>query len=365
MVFHDVGRCAAMAVLVCVAAPAASQEVAPDASSLAGIVADWLGAPHGNYHSPSFTYWNEAGEVPESCAACHSEPGFIDFLGADGSSPGMVNHPAAINSPIGCAACHTGAAHALDSVQFPSGVRVDDLGASAVCTVCHQGRQSGDSVAAAVGEIGEDTVSPDLGFINIHYAIAAATLQGADVRAGFHYPGRSYAGQFMHVPSANTCVDCHDVHTTAVATDGCMSCHRGVENLTDIRTRHTDFDGDGDIAEGIHGEIVTLQARLGDAIRAYAAQVIEAPIGYAPGTFPYFFNDSDGDGQIDATEAVMPNRYQSWTPRLVKAAYNFQVAAKDPGGYVHNPTYMLQLLYDSLQSMAERVPLDVSAMRRP
>lgn len=54
-----------------------------------------------------------------------------------------------------------------------------------------------------------------------------------------------------------------------------------------------------------------------------------------------------------------------WTPRLLKAAYNYQVAKKDPGGYVHNPTYLLQLLYDSLDSLSQQVDLDMTALRRP
>jgi hypothetical protein len=50
---------------------------------------------------------------------------------------------------------------------------------------------------------------------------------------------------------------------------------------------------------------------------------------------------------------------------LLKAAYNYQVVQKDPGGYVHNPTYMLQLLYDSLESLSLRVDVEMSALRRP
>lgn len=329
------------------------------------LVEAWLASPHGDYHSQSFTYWNKDGEVPVACAACHSEPGFIDYLGADGSTPGVVDRPAAINSPIGCASCHTTAAHALASVRFPSGVTVDGLGKSAVCTVCHQGRQSGDAVAAAVDGMDDDAVSADLGFINVHYGVAAAVLNGSDVRGGFQYPGRAYAGRFGHVPSASTCVDCHDPHTTRVETDGCLTCHRGVEDVRDIRTRHADFDGDGDAAGGIHAEITGLHARLLEAIRAYAADVAGTPVAYVPGTFPYFFIDREGGGQIPAEEAVMPNRYGSWTPRLLKAAYNYQVAAKDPGGFAHNPAYLLQLLHDSLESLSERVEVDMSTMRRP
>ena len=352
---------AIIALPLCAAPSRAAQE---DLSSLAALVEAWLASPHGDYHSRSFTYWNREGEVPLACATCHSQPGFLDFLGADGSTPGRVDRPAAINAPIGCASCHHPAAHALDTVTFPSGIAVSGLGASATCSICHQGRQSGDAVARATGEIGEDEVSSELTFVNIHYGVAAAVMHGADVRGGFHYPGRSYAGRFFHVPSASTCVDCHDPHTTRVATDSCMACHRGVDDIRAIRTRHADFDGDGDATRGIHAEIAGLHARLYEAIRAYAADVAGTPIVYAS-SFPYFFVDADGDGEIAPEDAVMPNRYRSWTPRLLKAAYNYQVAAKDPGGYVHNPAYLLQLLYDSLESLSARVEIDMRAMRRP
>lgn len=347
------------AIIACTAAAAESE------NALEKLVEAWLASPHGDYHSHSFTYWNKDGEVPVACAACHSGPGFIDFLGADGSAPGVVDSPAAINSPIGCASCHTTAAHALQSVRFPSGVTVDQLGESAVCTVCHQGRQSGDAVASAVDGMDEDTVSADLTFINVHYGIAAAVINGSDVRGGYQYPGRKYAGRFGHVPSANTCVDCHDPHSTRVEVDACLTCHRGVEDVRDIRTRHADFDGDGDAAGGIHTEITGLHARLLEAIRSYAADVAGMPIAYVPGTFPYFFIDREGGGQIPAEAAIMPNRYSNWTPRLLKAAYNYQVAAKDPGGFAHNPAYLLQLLHDSLESLSERVEIDMSAMDRP
>lgn len=318
-----------------------------------------------DHRSESFTHWNSEGAVPTNCAACHSGPGFVDFLGADGTAPGVVDHPAPIQSPVDCVACHTTAAHELDQVTFPSGTTADGLGPSAACMVCHQGRQSTDGVARAVAGNPEDSVSADLSFVNIHYRAAAATIMGSDARGGYEYPGKQYIGRFIHVPSANTCVACHDPHTTNVATEGCLSCHQGVEQLVDIRTRHADFDGDGDRAEGIHGEIVTLHQRLLETIAAYAEQVSGQPIAYEPGTYPYFFADSDADGRASADEAVYPNRYQAWTPRLLKAAYNYQFVAADPGGYVHNPGYMLQLLYDSLQDLSQRVDVDMSSLDRP
>jgi hypothetical protein len=238
------------------------------------------------------------------------------------------------------------------------------LCATAVCTVCHQGRASTDTVSTQVEGRDEDAVDPELGFVNVHYGIAAATMHGADVRGGYQYSGREYVARFDHVPSADTCTSCHEPHSTVVAIDACLTCHRGVEEITAIRKRHNDFDGDGDTAEGIHGEIETLRDRLGEAIARYAADVVGAPIGYSADSSPYFFADTDGDGEIGPDEAAFPNRYQRWTPRLLEAAYNHQFARKDPGADVHNPGYVLQLLHDSLASLTERVEVDVPAVRR-
>ncbi len=328
------------------------------------LIAAWLDSPHGDTRALSFTYWNEQGSVPESCAMCHSETGFLDFLGVGGHTAGQVDHPGTINSVIGCASCHTAEAHALDAVTFPSGVEVEGLGSSATCMVCHQGRQSNDQVADRVAGKPEDAVSEELAFVNIHYAASAATMLGAEARPGYQYDGRSYAGRFMHVPGADSCVACHAPHSTAVETDGCLACHRGVDELRDIRTQHRDFAGTGDRSGGIHSEIIALQSQLMDAIRQYAAEIAGMPIAYA-GSFPYFFADPAGTGALTPDQITRENRYQNWTPRLLKAAYNYQVAAKDPGGYVHNPRYILQILHDSLTDLAGVTGLDISHLSRP
>lgn len=52
-------------------------------------------------------------------------------------------------------------------------------------------------------------------------------------------------------------------------------------------------------------------------------------------------------GEASDDEVNYGNRYATWTPRLLRAAYNYQYVAKDPGAYAHNPTYILQVLYDT------------------
>ena len=85
------------------------------------------------------------------------------------------------------------------------------------------------------------------------------------------------------------------------------------------------------------------------------------PIVYDAGVYSYFFYDLDGDGQADPDEANSDNRYYSWSPRLLRAAYNYQWVAKEPGAYVHNPVYILQILYDSLADLG----VDVGRFVRP
>ena len=55
-------------------------------------------------------------------------------------------------------------------------------------------------------------------------------------------------------------------------------------------------------------------------------------------------------------DALHPDR----TPNLLRAAYNYQDSQKEPGAYAHNPSYILQILYDSINA----VNGDVAAMTR-
>ncbi len=333
--------------------------------SLSEVVEAWLASPHADRSSEAFTHWNEDGEIPGNCAVCHSSEGVRDFLQSDRVTAGVIDHPVAPGLTVDCAACHTPAASTLDAVTFPSGESVAALGSSAVCVVCHQGRQSSDNVTAAVNGMDDDAVQADLGFINVHYAASAATQMGGVTRGGYQYDGKDYAGRFNHVPDLNSCSSCHSPHSLKVEIETCTTCHKGITEFRAIRTTPLDIDGDGDTTEGIADPIDTLHARLESAILGYAAEVAGAPIVYDPATFPYFFNDSDGDGAVTEGEAAFPNRYQSWTPRLLKAAYNYQFIAKDKAAFSHNPHYAIQLLYDSLENLSEKVEVDMAGFTRP
>lgn len=324
---------------------------------------EWLGSGHADAEAEAFVHWDEddPAVVPVECAKCHSTPGYLDFLGADGSAAGEVDAEAPIGTVVTCVACHNQATLAKDSVVMPSGVEITGLGAESRCMECHQGRESSISVTEAISQTDvtdDDTVSEELGFLNIHYYPAAATKYGTLAKGGFEYDGKSYDAFFAHVDGFETCIGCHDSHTLELKVEACAACHTGVasaEDFQDVRMAGSlvDYDGDGDMEEGIYYELEGLGEVLYGAMQAYAADVAGTPIVYEAASYPYFFIDTNADGAADADEAVFPNAYNAWTPRLLKAAYNYQMATKDPGAYAHGGKYIIQLLYDSAQDLDE------------
>jgi hypothetical protein len=338
----------------------------------------WRNSPHANAASASFTRWDNAdpAEVPISCAKCHSTYGFLDFLGADGSPHGTVSAPAQLGSTIECIACHNDAATARQSVVFPSGLEVHNLGPEARCMECHQGRASTQHVNGKLEQLSlgsdvEDVIHEEITFTNIHYYATAATQYGTMAMGGYEYAGQRYDAKYNHVEGHDSCISCHDPHTLQIDVASCATCHANVSSVTDLRHIRmegslVDYDGDGDMTEGIKFEIDGLKEILYSVIQAYAATVSELPLVYSSASHPYFFIDTNGNGVADSDEVARANAYNGWTPRLSKAAYNYQVAAKDPGGYAHGGKYIIQLLYDSIQDLNSVLaePFDIAALNR-
>ncbi|NQV98756.1 MAG: polyheme membrane-associated cytochrome C [Rhodospirillales bacterium] len=363
---------ASLAVFVAVSAlPVQAAETLP----IIPFLDVWSKSPHADKTSESFRHWDKEGKVPKACAQCHSRDGFQDFVGADGTAEGVIDGEHGVDTVVDCVTCHNKATVKLDAVKFPSGVTISKTGSSSRCMICHQGRESGASVDAAIADLPADRPSDTLKFLNVHYRAAASTLWGTAVRVGYEYAGSTYRGRFEHAVNSekktsnmNECVQCHEPHSLAVRVDTCKTCHENIgdaKSLASIRTDRKDYDGDGNVSEGIAAEITTLQEKLLATIQAYAQKVGKKPVAYHAHNYPYYFNDTNKNGKADDDEAVFKNQYKSWTPRLLKAAYNYQFSVKDTGAYAHNPGYVMQLLYDSLNDLSGPTRTSMKGLTRP
>ena len=336
----------------------------------------WAASGHADATSEAFIHWDEDGEVSASCAKCHSKYGAVNFLttGTTGAVP--------LGSTVECEVCHsnpeTGTLRNHSDVTFPSGITVEGLGSEAICMECHQGRESKSRVDAYIADRvadgdTEDTINTSFSFRNIHYHIAAATQFGTQVQGGYEYSGKTYDHRFAHVTGYNACTTCHNPHSLHVDLGPCNTCHStysetgstGVLDPHDIRYygSFVDYDGDGDTEEGMYWEIETFKAKFFNTIQKYAREVLGVPIGYDAGSYPYFFVDANDNGSIDDTETT---RYASFSARLVKACFNYQVALKDPNAYAHGGKYVIQLMYDSMEDLNSALenPVSMAGMHR-
>ena len=77
------------------------------------------------------------------------------------------------------------------------------------------------------------------------------------------------------------------------------------------------------------------------------------------------FIDTNENFSLEEDEVAFPNQYATFSPRLLRAAFNYQFSIKESAGYVHNGKYILQLLNDSIQDLAQNTALDLPPLIRP
>ncbi|WP_206078423.1 cytochrome c3 family protein [Poseidonocella sp. HB161398] len=327
----------------------------------ARAIAAWIRSGHSDASSEAFVHWDEDGAIPPNCSVCHSGAGFRSYHGLDGSAPGLPEAPVPTGGVVDCGTCHDPGLGRITEVALPSGVMHPvTSSAEAACVTCHQARSSGASVTKAAGDLGEDEVGADLGFVNPHYAGAAASNFGSYGKLGYQYDGKDYTGRFLHAKPVSGCLSCHDPHSLEVTQDTCLICHQTGDDKA-IRISRQSYDGSGDTSKGIYEDIKANSAVLMSAIEAYAAGVAGVPVVYDGAHHPYFFADANGDGLVDQA-AGKPVRYNAWTPRMLKAAYNWKVVNADHGIHVHNPHYALELLYDSTEDLYAATGGDFAAL---
>jgi len=362
------------------ATPAATTE-ATEAPAMPTLVVPFeeafLASGHADAKAEAFVHWDEEGTMPGACARCHASAGYVDFL-----TNGQAADVTAPAGPFTCETCHNDTAAALTSVTFPSGKVVETSeDGEARCMTCHQGRESKVSVDKQITDFSvtdvdavvapmKDASGEDVrfGFRNVHYFAAGATLYGSQAQMGYEYDGKLYDPKFRHVSEVDTCVACHDQHATTVKIETCKECHENVASVDDLKAIRmqgslVDYNGNGDVTEGIAAEVTGLQDTLYSSIQAYAKEVAGTGLVYDGAAYPYWFADADGDGKPDQKDGSNV-AFSTWTARLLKAAYNFQVSIKDPGAFAHNGKYIIELVYDSIEDLSAKVSVDMTALHR-
>mgnify|MGYP002622431476 FL=1 len=313
-------------------------------------IADWFRSAHADAAAEAFRHWDEDEEIRPVCAVCHAGAGFRSYHGLDGSEPGIPEQPVDVGGVVDCETCHNAGLSEITEISFPSGLMHPVEGVEAACLTCHQGRTAGVTVEGAIGTLPLDEPNGDLRFINPHYATAAASWLGGYGGAGYHYDGRDYAGRFWHARPVSTCVSCHEPHTLEVQTESCSPCHQSGEP-EEIRISRHSYAGSGHTSQGNRPGLSVNAQQLMEYLDRYAAEVAGTAMVYDGQSYPYFFADRNGDGLKDIGDDGNV-AYNAWTPRLLRAAYNWKLVTADPGAYAHNPAYALELLYDSIEDMA-------------
>jgi hypothetical protein len=108
-----------------------------------------------------------------------------------------------------------------------------------------------------------------------------------------------------------------------------------------IRLSAPDYDGDGDTAEGVKGDLDGLAEALYAEIQAYT-EAQGAKAVYNGSAYPYWFDEAG-------------ENFAAFDAKSLKAAYNYQYYQKDPGAFVHNGKFVAQFLIDSIADLGGNV----------
>jgi hypothetical protein len=195
-----------------------------------------------------------------------------------------------------------------------------------------------------------------------NYIVAANSLSSAhwgphegphaDVysgKGGHHFSGKTYGSTTAHQGSEG-CVGCH---MPTVAANSSYVDHSFRANLTVCKTCHssaTSFDVNGGQATVTKG-LVELQAALNTA--GYLSR------GTTAGSPALTATELGKDFALDKVRAVTPP--VSVNADTAGALYNYLLVARGGAHGVHNPTYIKQLLWDSILLVKGANPTFIAA----
>ncbi len=310
----------------------------------------------GHYLNDNSYYANGGG-----CQKCHTSEGFVEFV-----KTGIVDAKAYINYPSqpGCFTCHTShdtwdfALRTVKPVKLANGTEFD-LGEGNLCANCHQARIV---ASKEVKTMKVTDVRPTWG---AHHGPQSDLLWGTN---GYEYPGQSYSSSVHKDVVQDGCVTCHmnlpegryalskevgghsfniagEVHEAELLNlAACSTCHADIKQVKgravfDIKAA-ADYDQDGAV-EPLQLEVEGLLQKFVNTKGTGIMQAMSPPM---------FKKDAKG---VFATAGAdwAGAKSGEWTAAQIGALYNYKMVLEDRSLGVHNSTYTVQLLYDSLQAL--------------
>ena len=300
------------------------------------------------------------------CQVCHTSTGFSNYANdpatyspanndfshlsgwrrgtATPGAAGTATTSSGQNELLYCWGCHSNAGagqlrstgQATLTFQFNNQpIVIQNVGNSAACVVCHGGR---GSVAAAIA----DDATRGTRFVG-HHAPTAGVMFSAQTHIAFEYAGQNYINAgFQHdkinQASSGPCASCHmdnKAHTfDAISSAGgviqkiqaqslCNSCHTA------------------------GGPPAVTPATL-DEDRAGYAQASLVLNNYVTNVLPNYL----GVGISSAAgDAALPNHFTNVEDNAYGAFQNAKFNGEEPCAYVHNPTYIKRVIFDSIDWM--------------
>ncbi|RED44720.1 hypothetical protein [Seonamhaeicola aphaedonensis] len=283
-----------------------------------------------------------------SCAQCHNNEGYIDYLSGkfyeiDEDTGDFASHPVtgepipsanpngyAVSNPISCTGCHSDhrsfdfendgndyALRNIDPVKLvldPSTALdlkndADPLGLSNACITCHQPRPSYPIPA------GTDNYEITSSRFGPHHGPQSTMLQGimgAPIAGSTGYPGVASA---THRTGAS-CTTCH----MGPSDDNLVGGHTWKPTLNTCTECHTNMTAIPDEIAGFSEDMETLKNLL-----------------LALNPSPLLENDRTVPGTYSADVA--------------KATWNYRTALEDQSKGIHNPAYTRALLKNSIEAL--------------
>lgn len=297
------------------------------------------------------TLGNFAYANADDCQGCHTNEGFIQR-----AKTGKVDVKKHVANPseIGCFTCH--APHDNGNFSLRMAIKLTlangaafDKGSSNLCASCHRARREPKTEVRA-----RNIPSDSWG---AHHGPQADMLAGTNA---YEFAGKKYASSVhMALPNAN-CVTCHmslpsgryslspaigghsfriagEVHEEhKVNTAGCTNsgCHG---TMTQVKGTHyfdkaaaQDYDGDGKV-ETAQEEVIGLLEKFVNKNGTGILQTIKEPMYDAKGKFV--------------------NTKTQYPIEAVAALYNYKFVLEDRSNGIHNLTYAVQVLMDSLKAL--------------